>query len=189
MDHFEKLEQKIIEGIELKKQVEIKFSHIPGYGKLSKKIGKELQFLNKFKEEPGKLKLEHLQCSNLLHLSAIVQALMECERPCHILKSFTNHDERLRKVIVDIIAQDGFEWIKVIARNPQALERLSVGDQAYGQRSLMDQAKDYILAAENNLHHFKPPTIVFVFHAGVPERAASKLAALGIQGMWPMSSL
>ena len=43
-----------------------------------------------------------------------------------------------------------------------------------------DQAKDYVSASETNLHHFKPPTLVFVFHAGVPENAAEKLKNLGI---------
>ena len=70
--------------------------------------------------------------------------------------------------------------IKVIARSPQALERLSGGDQAYGQRSLIDQANEYILATKFNIHHFKPPSLVFLFHSGVPENAASKLSAMGI---------
>ena len=168
-------------GAELKKQVETCFAHVPGSDKLSKKIGKEIQFLAKFKaaeKHASKLKLEHLQCSNLLHLSAMVQALKDSASPSHILKSFTNSAGK--KITVDIIAQDGFQWIKVIARSPQALERLAIGDQAYGQRSLMDQAKDYVLATENNLHHFKPPVLVFSFHAGVPERAAAKLATLGV---------
>ena len=70
--------------------------------------------------------------------------------------------------------------IKVIARSPQALERLSGGDQAYGQRSLIDQANEYILATKCNIHHFKPPSLVFLFHSGVPENAAAKLSAMGI---------
>jgi hypothetical protein len=114
-----------------------------------------------------------------LHLSAIVKALCECPSPCHVLRSFSSSNGR--KVIADIVSEDGFKWTKVIARSPTALERLSTGDQAYGQRSLMDQGRDYVNASELNLHHFKPPTLVFVFHAGVPELAASKLTSLGIQ--------
>ena len=138
------------------------------------KIGKSFK-----KQSNKKLKVEHLQCSNLLHLSAVVQALQESSSPCHVLKTYETSEGK--KVIVDIIDQDGFQWTKVIARSPQALERLSVGDQAYGQRSLTDQAKDYLQAAENNLHHFKPPNLVFIFHAGVPEKALAKLTALNIQ--------
>ena len=174
----EKLHDKIKQGNELIKRLD-NFTKISGSGKLSRKIQKELQFLHKFKENPKKLKVEHLQCSNLLHLSAIVQALEDSQKPIHVLKTFENSQNR--KVIVDIIAQEGFQWVKVIARSPQALERLSIGDQAYGQRSLIDQAKDYLQAAEVNLHHFKPPQLIFVFHAGVPENAANKLSNLGIQ--------
>lgn len=177
-DLHDKLKDKLKEGHELLDKLQT-FASIPGCGKLVRKIQKELQFLSKFQSETNKLKIEHLQCSNLLHLSAIVQALQECEKPCQILKSFAN--DQGKKVQVDIIAQDGFQWIKVIARSPQALERLSFGDQAFGQKSLLDQALDYCLAAENNPHHFKPPTLVFVFHAGVPENVALKLNSFGIQ--------
>ena len=74
-------------------------------------------------------------------------------KPCHVLKTVTNSEGK--KVVIDIVAEDGFQWIKVIARSPQALERLSGGDQAYGQRSLIDQASDYTLATKTNFHHFK----------------------------------
>ena len=196
---MERLNCKIQEGQELLVTLR-KFRNIPGIAKLTKKIQKELDFLVKFQQNPNKLKVEHLQCSNLLHLSAIVQALVECQKPTHILRSF--HNQENKKVVVDIVCEDGFHWIKVIARSPAALERLSTGDQAYGQRSFIgkvltkssndcrilililtlfsDQAKDYVSASETNLHHFKPPTLVFVFHAGVPENAAEKLKNLGI---------
>ena len=175
-DLFSKLEEKIKEGNTLIEKLENSLN-IPGVIKLVKRIEKEVKFLLKFKQKPG-LKTEHLQCSNLLHLSAIVQALIEAPRPCHVLKSVTNTEGK--KVVVDIIAEEGFQWIKVIARSPQALERLSVGDQAYGQRSLMDQANDYTSATKCNFHHFKPPSLIFLFHAGVPENAALKLSSLGI---------
>ena len=176
MNLHEKLESKITEGFDLQRKLE-EFKNVCGVPKLNRKINKEIQFLEKFKSHPEKLKIEHLQCSNLLHLSAIVQALMECTNPCQVLKTFSGP----KKVTVDIVAQNGTEWIKVIARSPQALEKLSTGDQAYGQKSLIDQAQDYIYASEENLYHFKPPTLVFVFHAGVPEKAHTKLSALGIK--------
>lgn len=180
MDLGDKLESKIDEGNDLLRKLEA-FQAVQGIDKLSKKINKELQFLAKFRSQPSKLKIEHLQCSNLLHLSAIVRALLGCSsRPNHVLKAF-NCGKNSKKVIVDIVCAD--QWIKVIARSPAALERLSSGDQAYGQRSLTDQAKEYIQAAAN----YKPcPNLVFVFHAGVPERAASKLTALGITIQGPV---
>ena len=176
MNLMERLDLKIQEGQALQSQLET-FKIIPGVDKLNRKIHKELQFLQKFKVNPEKLKIEHLQCSNLLHLSAIVQALGDCSEPYQVLKSYSGP----RKITVDIVAKKGAEWIKVIARSPQALEKLSTGDQAYGQKSLIDQAQDYINAAEENMYHFKPPTLVFVFHAGVPEKAHYKLTALGIK--------
>ena len=174
---FTKLDEKIKEGNELIGKLQ-NFMSIPGVSKLQKRIEKEIKFLLKFKQKPAGLKIEHLQCSNLLHLSAIVQALLEASNPCTVLKTVTNADGK--KVVIDIITDEGFQWIKVIARSPQALERLSGGDQAYGQRSLIDQANEYIVATKCNIHHFKPPSLVFLFHSGVPENAAAKLSAMGI---------
>ena len=187
MNLMESLDLKIQEGQVLQSRLDT-FKIIPGVEKLSRKIRKELQFLQNFKANPDKLKIEHLQCSNLLHLSAIVQALGDCSDPYQVLKSYSGP----RKITVDIVAQKGAEWIKVIARSPQALEKLSTGDQAYGQKSLIDQAQDYINAAEENLYHFKPPSLVFVFHAGVPEKAHNKLTGLGIKvigDVVPMTSM
>ena len=106
---FLKLESKIQEGEALIDTLN-NYKNIPGIGKLTKKIQKELQFLCRFKDNPKKLKVEHLQCSNLLHLSAIVQALETCKNPTHILRTFNNSDNK--KVIVDIVSEGGFQWIK-----------------------------------------------------------------------------
>ena len=119
---FSKLDEKIKEGNELIGKLQ-NFMSIPGVSKLQKRIEKEIKFLLKFKQKPAGLKIEHLQCSNLLHLSAIVQALLEASNPCTVLKTVTNADGK--KVVIDIITDEGFQWIKVIARSPQALERLS----------------------------------------------------------------
>ena len=51
-------------------------TQVEGRHKLEKKIKQELKFLVKFRDSASgraKLKKEHLQCSNLQHLSAIVQ--------------------------------------------------------------------------------------------------------------------
>ncbi len=174
-----KLKEKIEDGYNLIARLS-EFSKVHGTSKLERKIKKEIDFLSKFQQKSGKkLKSEHLQCSNLLHLSAIVKALEESSKPCSILQNFTSGLGR--KIVVDIVCDDGFEWIKVVARSPHALEQLSVGDQAYGQRSLLDQASDYLTAAGANLHHFKPPSVTFAFHSGVPENAYQKLTALGIK--------
>ena len=119
---FSKLDEKIKEGNELIGKLQ-NFMSIPGVSKLQKRIEKEIKFLLKFKQTPAGLKIEHIQCSNLLHLSAIVQALLEASNPCTVLKTVTNADGK--KVVMDILTDEGFQWIKVIARSPQALERLS----------------------------------------------------------------
>ncbi len=175
---FTKLDEKILEGRELMQTLK-KYEQLSGVGKLSKKIRQEVRFLEKFKLNPSNLKSEHLQCSNLLHLSATVQALEEADNPVAVMKNFDLQSGR--KIICDVTSDGGQRWLKVIARNPLALEKLAFGEQAYGQRSLLDQASDFLEAAYEHPHHFEPPRVVFVFHSGVTENVAKKLLAMGLE--------
>lgn len=76
------------------------------------------------------VKVEHVKCTNLGHLEALVNCLLEnCEGCTNILETLelrTSAGEA-KKVCVDIIANNGQTWIKVIARNPKALTLLSAG--------------------------------------------------------------
>ncbi len=63
---------------------------VSGVSKLEKKIRQELKFLQRFSVPPGsaKLKKEHLQCSNLQNLSAVVEVLKNTNGAVHVLRPF-----------------------------------------------------------------------------------------------------
>ena len=85
-----------------------------------------------------------------------------------------------KKVTVDIIANEGLEWIKVIARSPKALDLNSSGGNQFGQRSLMDQVKEFVRCSKAHPKLFKIPQVVFVFHHGVSNSLAKRLQRKGI---------
>jgi hypothetical protein len=53
--------------------------------------------------------------------------------------------------------------------------------QAYGQRSILDQASDWVTCAEENKHLFQVPEVRFVFHGGITEKLKSKVEQRGVQ--------
>ena len=164
---------------------------VSGITKLEKKIRQELKFLQKFSSESkNKLKKEHLQCSNLQNLSAVVHTLLrDCTSPTHVLRPFpllqdsprNPQEGSLKKITVDIVAEDGRTWIKVIARNPKALDLNSSGGNQFGQRSFLDQVEDFLSCARQNTKQFLVPQVAFVFHNGVSEVLARRLEKRGVR--------
>jgi len=109
-----KLANGLISNLEQMKEVD-------GVSKLEKKIRQEMKFLKKLQKQKNAKLNDHLKCTNLVHLAAFVQTLTESENPSAVSKVFSCVDNA-RKVIVDVVANDGFVWIKVVARNARALQ-------------------------------------------------------------------
>ena len=47
----------------------------------------------------------------------------------------------IKKVIVDIVCDKAKTWVKVVARNPRALDLNSQGGNQFGQKSILDQVR------------------------------------------------
>ena len=121
-DLQEKLKNTLEKGNVLLKNLS-HFHEIKGVIKLEKKIKQEIKFLGQFDNKNAMnrtkvLKEEHLKCSNLYNLEAIILALEESVNPVSILQVFDfeplpSDDEiketplRTRKVTVDIVSEKG----------------------------------------------------------------------------------
>lgn len=149
-----------------------------GLGKLRKNIRQELLFLRKLLSSspgyPAAKVQEHLRCSNLVHLRALVDAVTSCS-PLAVLEKFSYSGD---SVVVDLVSDGGATWTKVVARSPEDAE-----DEArlrFGQRSLVHQAGRLVSAAALNPHRFRPPQVRLLFSRGLPDPASTaKLKALG----------
>ncbi|XP_023708856.1 UPF0415 protein C7orf25 homolog isoform X3 [Cryptotermes secundus] len=127
-------------------------------------------------------KKEHLLCTNLHHFQALVSCITGSCSCVAVLETFVlkKADGILKRICVDIVAEKGQQWVKVIARNPKALSQLSTGEGEFGQRSIVDHAVEYLECAHQHPHLFKTPKVVFAFACGIEKTLADRLALLGI---------
>ncbi|RZF39850.1 hypothetical protein LSTR_LSTR000498 [Laodelphax striatellus] len=175
-----KFELKIQSGNELLTSLS-SFQGVPGIMKLQKKIKQELLFLNKVIASEN-MKNEHLLSSNIHHFSSLVACILHSTNVVAVLEtlSYVNENDIRCKLCVDIVAEKGHRWIKVIARNPKALSQASVGDAEYGQKSIIDHGIEYLTCARQNLHLFEPPQVCFNFTNGICVQLANELSGMGI---------
>lgn len=122
---------------------------------------------------------EHLQSTNLIHLNALVGRLFSSENPTEVLKPF-KLSKSFSRLTVDIICNGGAAWVKVIARNARALTLISLGNGEYGQKSVLDQAQNYLKCAALYPHHYKLPVIIFHFAYGIEASLSTKLRDMGV---------
>lgn len=74
------------------------------------------------------------------------------------------HGSQKSSIRIDIVANNGKTWIKVIARNPKALNDIALGRSNYGAKSILDHASYYIEAAKDNLQCFQTPKVYFNYY-------------------------
>lgn len=106
------------------------------------------------------VKKEYLQCTNLTHFSALIDVLANAKNCISVNKVFSLNDKRIN---VDIVADNGLTWIKVIARNPKSLCQIYMGDAGYGVRSIVDQADEFLECAEVYPCLFRVPKVRFFY--------------------------
>ncbi|XP_064212219.1 UPF0415 protein C7orf25 homolog isoform X2 [Tribolium castaneum] len=167
--------EKLAFGENLIKTID-KHRDLDGVQKLKRKIRQELNFLSQVLKT-GKIKKEHVQCSNLTHFSAVIETLNQVEKCLSVNKTVMLDD---RKITIDLICDDGLTWMKVIARNAKSLSQICMGNASFGVRSVLDQAQDYLDCAKVNPCLFQIPRVVFVFVNGVERDLATKIENLGI---------
>ena len=182
-DIFSDLKEKILLGHDLlRKLSDSQFRKVQGIAKIEKKVRQELKFLEKFQDPQNfhSLKKEHISCSNLVHLNCLVEQLYQANETVSVMNPFNlSKSSGSKKVMVDIVSDGGATWIKVVARNPRALNKNCQGGNQFGQRNIVDQVRDLIHCSVENCHLFKPPAVKIVFSAGVSSNLQSRLLKLG----------
>ncbi|KAF4521455.1 hypothetical protein B566_EDAN001752 [Ephemera danica] len=82
-------------------------------------------------------------------------------------------EEGTSRITVDVVMKQGQQWVKVIARNPRALSQLSTGAGKFGQKTVLDQAEQFVLCASQH-------PVVFAFSNGIEETLAKLLEVRGV---------
>ncbi|XP_026847845.1 UPF0415 protein C7orf25 homolog [Drosophila persimilis] len=175
---YEEAQKKVVLGEKLK-QALVDFEDLPGVSKVQRKIQQELKFLNKVISTQS-VRDHHITSSNFVYYEFLIKTLQTQQGVVDINAVFRleSRDSPLR---VDIVANNGLKWVKVIARNSKSVEDAAKGCVSIGARSVIDQAEDYLEASSLHFCMFQRPKIVFYFSNKIEDSLHEELLEMGVQ--------
>ncbi|MEE6465703.1 hypothetical protein FKM82_006652 [Ascaphus truei] len=155
---------------------------VEGGAKLCSKLKAELKFLQKVEAGKVAIKESHLQSTNLTHLRAIIESAESLEEVVSVLHVFSYKDRSGEKqtLVVDVVANGGHTWVKAIGRKAEALHNIWLGRGQYGDKSIIEQAEDYLHASSQQPVQYSNPHIIFAFYNSISNPMAEKLKEMGI---------
>ncbi|XP_069816434.1 UPF0415 protein C7orf25 homolog [Dendropsophus ebraccatus] len=155
---------------------------VEGGAKLCSKLRAELKFLQKVETGKVAIKESHLKSTNLTHLQAIIESAESLEDVVSVLHVFSYNDQFGEKqtLVVDVVANGGHTWVKAIGRKAEALHNIWIGRGQYGDKSIIEQAEDYLQASSQQPVQYSSPHIIFAFYNSVSKPMAEKLKEMGI---------
>lgn len=171
--------KKIDSGIDLLQRIsKLNDRSINGASKLRRRVQAEIKCLTKKLEDKNELKEEHIQCSNLGQLEALADVATEVPDVTGILTTFSFGG--VEKIVVDVVADEGRKWIKVIMRNPKALHLAFITRGRRASKPLDEVGEDFLMCAEQNQIFYSSPKVEFWFRCGVSEGLAKCLEDSGV---------
>ncbi|XP_005814120.1 UPF0415 protein C7orf25 homolog isoform X1 [Xiphophorus maculatus] len=155
---------------------------VEGHQKLCGKLRAELRFLRRVEAGELQVKESHLHSTNLTHLTAIVDSAQDLEDVVALLHVFSYRDVagRRRTLVVDVVADAGLTWVKAVGRKAEALHNIWQGRGQYGDKSVVRQAEDFLLASRQLPVNYRYPRVVFAFYNGLSSPMADRLRHLGV---------
>ncbi|KAK9538265.1 hypothetical protein VZT92_003450 [Zoarces viviparus] len=176
------LQQRIASAQVLLQRAELLCPGVEGYQKLVGKLRAELRFLRRVEAGELQVKESHLHSTNLTHLTAIVESVSSLEDVVALLHVFTYLDAagRRQTLVVDVVANGGHTWVKAVGRKAEALHNIWKGRGQYGDKSIISQAEDFLLASKQQEVHFRHPHVVFAFYNGVSSSMFHRLKDMDI---------
>lgn len=155
---------------------------IEGGAKLCTKLKAELKFLHKVEAGKVAIKESHLQSTNLTHLQAVLESAENLEAVVGVLHVFAYEDSfgEKQSLVVDVVANNGHTWVKAVARKAEALHNIWLGRGQYGDKSIIEQAEDFLQASRQQPVQYSNPHIIFAFYNGVSCPMAERLQEMGI---------
>lgn len=152
---------------------------LPGVLSLTHRLRAEINALQKGLCRRGWLKLEHVHSSNLNQLGAVVDlATALRDKVDGVLRKF--RDEASVPVYVDIVANGGLLWIKVVCRCPNALQMAHLTGGRAGERPPLEQAAVLQKLAAQHTVLYTAPKVMLVFCKGVSYSLCQALQKRGV---------
>ncbi|KAF2357427.1 Protein of unknown function DUF1308 [Trinorchestia longiramus] len=154
--------------------------HILGVQALTHRIQTERNVLIKGFTRPRWLKLEHILSSNLHHLGAVVQlADALSDKVDAVLKKYRDNSSNV-PVFVDVVANGGLLWMKVVCRCPNTLQLAHCTGGRAGERAPLHQVKALLSLASQHPILYSTPKVAVIFCKGVSKTVFEALRREGI---------
>ncbi|XP_068754692.1 UPF0415 protein C7orf25 homolog [Montipora capricornis] len=155
---------------------------IDGLSKLKRKIVAELKFLKSLESIPEPFQASYIKSTNLSFFEAV---LVNCEQEkdvVAVIKPFCYVDINSDKLIfvVDVVADNGYCWIKVTARNASALHWIWQGGGDFGDKDIFHQTKMLQETSKQHPWNFSPPHVMLFCYNGITESLAKAFTSIGI---------
>lgn len=126
-----------------------------------------------------KIKASNIVCSNLTHFDALLLALKKASGLKHV--DYPVPNSSFPKIRIDIVCDNGVTWIKVIARNSKLIKAAVEGQTSYGTKSILDQAKEMVEAANLNPCLYQTPKILFLLTKPIDKDLVMELNKIGVE--------
>lgn len=160
---------------------------LEGGQKLSRKVDAEIKFISQ-KMSQGKLKDSYVSCSNMPYLRSVGTTAKLFPLVTSLLTPFQpNQDNQdldedaLLPTVIDVVANEGFLWVKVVARNAEGLWNNWTGNCEMSHRSLEEQLEELLSLADLCPVYFRKPTVSCFFSNGVVTQMADDIERMGVK--------
>ncbi|CAG0912970.1 unnamed protein product [Notodromas monacha] len=162
------------------------WTSVGGIVKLRGVLSAERKYLEKVKRDPNAIcnPVQALTSSNLDHFGGLVdsvEALLAVGRRCQSVMKKFRREEPNSCLDVDVVADEGSTWIKVVARNPMGTFSVFRDASETGYRTIVGVGELWLEMASRNPLRFRPPQVVFHFIKGVNKKVADALDSIGVR--------
>ncbi|CAJ0569375.1 unnamed protein product, partial [Mesorhabditis spiculigera] len=174
------LDDRLRAALELEEKLKDNSIQVAGISKLRNRLASELKFLRGLSDGKKPLEKKYIETSNVTHFENLYNAIGRYKGATAVLHTFAILDRETNETLkhqVDLVAEGGNLWIKVISRNAR---RVALDWISGATRSIFDQAANYLEMSCRFPRNYIPPKTVFLFQAGVPDRMAARLRAMGV---------
>lgn len=151
-------------------------SKIENLKKLRGRIFSEYQFLKSLLSNTIPIKKSHVINSNLARYKAIVDFIKT--HKVDSVSQFFKYNKH--KFEVDIVCCNGLVWIKMKVMKASTIKQIYLGMGTYGDKCIVDTAKEMIQCAKNNQKFYETPKCIIQFYSGCPEEVRKEIENLGI---------
>eukprot|EP00760_Papus_ankaliazontas_P007862 PhM_4_TR13566/c0_g1_i1/m.38684 len=151
-----------------------------GLQKLTRRLDKELDFLDAMLKNPEKnLTLNKIKSSNMSNFAAVIDVLEASQGVCGVWQPIVGGSKNTLKAEVDVVTDGGLRWYKVKASTRGLVPHME-GMGHYGEKSLLEQMRLLMGLAKTRLVNGCVPEVCLYLLQPVSEEIIAPIRGEGV---------